>query len=461
MKKLSLLMLVLLLTYTIHAQPPAIVQQQHIDASGSLPLPTDDKDMVFEVYHPARQHSKIKCLLLTVGNSEQIEKIAPLVKFDLGFSDQLDLDIKRTKGYLDQKILTKLFEKEISLCLYLAEKPAIKTNTINVHVLLKDTASGETFFEKNFSISPHAFTYHVHTIADEIMPVLTGEKGPMLSTLAYCKQISSNHKVVCIADYACLFEKVVVPARTINVAPAWHSQAPVLFYSQFTKYNSRLMSYDLQHKNHKIICSYDGINMQPSFSPNGTKAALCLSGGGNSEIYLYDQAICNKLKKRVFKPLTKNHGNNVSPCYLPDGNLIFCSDFQSKYPQIYHLNTVTHKTTRLTNGRGYCAAPSYCAKNNSIVYTRYIKGVFQLFTIGLNEKNHKERQLTFTHGEKLDPSWSECGNYVAFTYNFIEHKKRSNQIAVLNLTSGKIRVLTSGKEPKSFPAWTNRALYQA
>jgi TolB protein len=222
------------------------------------------------------------------------------------------------------------------------------------------------------------------------------------------------------------------------------------------------MSYDLKTKKSKVICSYDGLNMQPSFSKDGIKAVLCLSARGNSELYMYDQTLCNKYNKRFFRQLTKNRGNNVSPCLLPNGNIIFCSDFETGNPQIYYFDTNNKITYLLTNGHGYCAAPAYCEKNNTIVYTRYHKGNFQLFTMDLSSPKHIERQITSGAGDKLDPSWSSCGQYVAFAYGYYDNhlKKRVQQIAALNLRSGKIRVLTSGKEYKSFPAWKAEPLFQ-
>lgn len=425
--------------------------------------PVDDQDMAFEIHTPSRQHSKINCLMLVIGQDPLLDKIAPLLQFDLEFSDQIAIDIKRHQAELDQKVLSKLFDQGVSLCLYVKqqEKKSKKSKSLDLHIMLKEPSSGETLFEKKVSYPQPNIIHQTHRLSDELTPLLSGDKGPMLSTLAYCKQLSPRHKVVCIADYACKLEKTVVPTKTINVAPAWHTHAPCLFYSQFGRSNSRLMSLDMQTRQPKVICSYDGLNMQPSFSPDGTKAVLCLSGKGNAEIYLLDQILCNKLHRRVFKPLTNNKGNNVSPCYLPNGNIVFCSDFQTKFPQLYVLDMKINKTRRLTNGHGYCAAPSYCAKTNSIVYTRYIKGVFQLFSMSLQDPIPKERQLTITPGDKLDPSWSECGRYVAFTYNFFDKKtkKMNNQIAVFNQASGKIRVLTSTKEPKSFPAWTGRMMY--
>lgn len=430
------------------------------------------QELSFQVQGSTQQHSKIKCLLLIIGSEPMLEKIAKIIQFDIEFSDQIEIDAKKTHAELNAKTLSKIYDRGTSLCLYLKELKSTcaqptTAQSLTLQAIIKDPASNMVLFDKIFTCpntesKPRELVYHAHKISDELLPALTGSTGPMLSTLAYCKQTGLRQKVVCLADYACKIEKTIIANQTINIAPSWHSHAPLLFYSQFTRSNSRLMSFNPQTRKSRIICSYGGLNMQPSFSPDGSRCVLCLSGSGNAELYLYDQAIFNKLKKRVFKPVTNNKANNVSPCYLPNGDVIFCSDFQTGLPQIYLLDHNSKATTRLTNGQGYCAAPSHCTKTNSIVYTRYVQGVFQLFSINLNDAKPHEKQLTFAHGDKNEPSWSSCGKYIAFSFGHRdpETSKLTSQIACLNTTSGKVRILTSGPEHKSFPAWTPRSFYQ-
>lgn len=405
-------------------------------------------------------YSKLKCLLLAIGKEKELFNIAKILKFDFEFTDQLDVELKSYEHELDQALEKKLFNQGFSLCMYLKEA-AHKGSSHDFSVQLKDTNSGQFLFDSHVIVDHKTLVSDSHGIADQIMPLLTGEKGPYLTTLAYCKQLSPRHKVICLADFACKTEKIVISAKTLNVAPCWHSKAPLLFYSQFTKHNNRLMSFDIFNKKNRVVCSYDGLNMQPSFSQDGVRAVLCMSAGGNAEIYKYDQRICSKYHKKLYSQVTKNGGNNVSPCLLPNEDVVFCSDFETGKPQIYYYKQEQKTTHLLTNGRGYCAAPSYCPKNNMLVYTRMVKGVFQLFTLDLSSEKHVERQLTFRHGDKTEPAWSPCGGYVAFTYGYADQKskKYTHQIAVLNMRSGKQRVLTSGDAAKSYPAWTDQLLY--
>lgn len=453
-------MLVQILTFLLSFHCLIAAEKSAVDTS-TQKAALDIPKLSCEINNPSRAFSKISMLGLAVGSTGLLTQVASLIKYDLEFSDQMVIDLKKTKEVPPENQLKKMAEQGASLCLLLQEGSGSTEKQLNLHVIVKDPATGQEHFSEKFVCSENTKVIDGHRISEKLMLALTGEKGPMLSTLAYCKQLSATHKIVCIADYACKFEKHVVTTKTINVAPAWHPREPGLCYSQFTKTNSRLMYTDLKAKKNKILCSYDGLNMQPSFSDDGSKVVLCLSGKGNSEVYMYDQRVCSQLKKRVYKPLTNNGANNSSPCLLPDGNLIFCSDFQTGSPQIYYRDHKTEFVRRLTNGRGYCAAPAYCAKNNSIVYTRFSHGVFQIYTMDLSQPFPIEHQLTKSHGDKVDPTWSECGRYIAYT--FADHnpktRKTTNQIAILNLMSGKQRVVTSGNEHKSFPSWTGRSLY--
>lgn len=436
------------------------LNEVHVCAAGQNQKKIERKDS-FEitVQEKKRQYQALECLMLKIGERDELEKLCKMIKFDLEFTDQLKIDLKHAREIPSDRVLNKLSKEGVAL--FFSAQLHQNGAGQEVEIQVKDPSSGMAVFEKRYPFTENDLIYQGHAIADDLMPVLCGEKGPHMSSLAYCKQIAPSRKVLCVSDYAGCKEKVVIDGRTINVAPRWHTKAPCLFFSQFTRHNSRLMSIDLKTKQQKIVCSYDGLNMQPSFSDDGIKVVLCFSSKGNSELYLYDQVICSKLKRRVFKKLTNNNGNNVSPCLLPSGDVVFCSDFEFGRPQVYLLDGKTLETRRLTNGKGYCAAPSFCSKTNDIVYTRYARGVFQLFSLNLGQANPVEKQLTFNEGDKLEPVWSECGKYIAFTYNCGEKKTTHfvRQIAIFNLASQKFHVITSGNEPKSYPTWVNSPLY--
>lgn len=410
-------------------------------------------------------HKTVDCLMIFLGHDDLLEKIAKIMQFDLEFSDQLTIDLRRADREPSSEQLAKLYQRGKTLYFHIKKIESarmLQKGTKQIEVTVKDPSSSTTLFQKTFAVSPEHLIFNAHAISDELMPVLTGSKGPVLSTLAYCKQIAPGHKVVCISDYAGRKERVVVgDQRRVNVGLRWHTQAPMLFFSQFTRSNCVLKSIDMRTKEQKVICAYDGLNMQPSFSNDGTQAVLCFSSKGNSELYLYDQVLSRHLKRRIFKQLTNNGANNVAPCMLDNGDIVFCSDFQTGSPQIYLLDAQKKQIKRLTNGQGYCTSPSWCTQKKAIVYTRRVNGTLQLFTLDLNSVKAQEKQLTFNDGDKVEPVWSDCGKFIAFSYLCREQVKGPiiPQIAVLNTMSGKVRIVTAGSEPKSYPAWVNAPFY--
>lgn len=424
------------------------------------------KGGTFSVKSSDGSYSRLKNLMVCQGDASSSKAVPLLLRFakivadDLAFTDQFDVDLKKMDAKTVVPEPKKLFEQGVSLfSTFRVDKD--KKDRFDVKIVVRDTSADLVVFDKTLSIAKKGLVKQGHQLSANLLKTLTGDEGVCLSTIAYCEARSSYHKVICLADYACKRSCVVVPTKSINLAPRWHTKVPVLFYSQLTKSNNRLMSKDLRTGRSKVICSYAGLNMQPAFSDDGKQAIICLSGGkGNSELYLYDARLCKRAGKRVFKPLTKNGAHNVSPCMLPSKDVIFCSDYQTGLPQIYYLSRKTGNMTRLTGGKGYCAAPCYCAANNTLVYVRPIQGTFQLFTLCLDNlftTGVEERQITTCSGSKHEPTWSQCGRYIMFSCDKADSKGRKiPQIAALNYKSGKLRVLTKGLWPKSFPRWTSQ-----
>jgi TolB protein len=402
-------------------------------------------------------HRKLPCLMLVFSKDEALLNLAVQLKSDLEFTDQLEIDVKKTSANIQQKVFSKLFDNGYALALHLQSK-----NPQEVTFSIKDSQTQEVHYEETFPVNYAQLAHTSHSIANKAMPALIGESIPFVSSLAYCEQADRNRKGIYISDITGNYKREAVPAKRLNVAPRWHSVKPLLFFSQFSIDKARLISLDPITKKRHIVCAYNGLNMQPSFSADGGQVALCLSGNqANSEIYLYDQALCKTLKKRIYKPLTQNKGNNASPCLLSNGNLIFCSDFETGSPQIYHLDTSKQITTRLSQGSAYCAGPTYSENTDCIVYAKLCNNGFQLFSRNLSNKRSIEEQLTFDEGDKLDPAFSPCGKYVAFTLDKKNNEtgRKIPQIAILNTSTKKVRVITTGNLPKSFPTWTSHTLY--
>ncbi|MCK4265493.1 PD40 domain-containing protein, partial [Candidatus Babeliales bacterium] len=412
----------------------------------------EDKGLTFEARTNELTHGKIKVLVLCIGDEELSTSVGRVFRKDLEFTDQLEVDLRKSKKELSKKDVPKLFNQGVSIyCL-------LKTTKNSVSILVQDTSSKNIIFDKKFACDTNDSVACGNMLSSNILPELTGESSIALYDLAYCRLINPRHKIICVGNYNAQYSRVAVSMETVNIVPCWHAEKPILFYSQITPKNMRLMAVDLKSNRHKIVCSFEGLNMQPSISSDGKKVVLCLSRSGNSELYLYDTDFSKEQGRRVFRQLTNNRGNNVSPSLLSNGDIVFCSDFKTGAPQIFYLDNNNKKILQLTHG-GYCSEPSYCENNRSIVFTKPVNGSFQIFRINLNKDNTvlSEEQLTSNSGDKHHPSCSENGKYIVFSYRISDDEGRMTpQIASLNISSGRIRILTKGPQAKSFPTWRKK-----
>lgn len=409
---------------------------------------------------PKKENTQpIKCLALCLESNPLLIKTAKAIKDDLEFTDQLVLELRQGKQIPTEKQLKALYAQDTSLCLLLQTN---NTDSDQISATLIDTYTRATILSKTYPTSGSPLLL-AHTISNDLIPTLTGQPSITMTTLAFCAQQSPYHKIIYTCDYTGKIIRKLIGNKTLNISPVWHPTGPMLLYSTFSPQASALRAYHLMSKKTATVCAMEGLNMQPSFSADGTRVALCLSARtGNSEIYLYDQKLCQKMKRRIFTQLTHNGGNNSSPCLLPNDDVVFCSDFRGNLPQLYILDRKNHAIKKLTRDHFYCASPSFHAKTNTIAYTKHIDGIFQIFTMTLNEQGgYKEIQCTFNEGDKIDPTWSPCGNFIAFTYDIKSDTmtRKVPQIALLNKNSGSIKLVTSSDVPKSFAAWTDRSFF--
>ena len=286
-----------------------------------------------------------------------------------------------------------------------------------------------------------------HHIADAVWHELTGSAGFFSTKIAYCKQARGRggHQAqhVYIADYDGSNPELLVATPTVNIAPRFNRDAhkPMIFYSESTASNMRLMNVDMKRQR-KMASNFDGINMLATFSADGKKLVYCASHGtGNCQLYYYE--------KGVFKQLTNNSGNNISPTLSDDGTrLYYCSDKNGGKPQIYCYDLATGKDTQITFGSESCFCPTYHTRKGLVAYAKIIKGTMQLCLY--EEKTGKHRQLTFDAGSKDECSWSPCGTYLVYSIE----KGDKGRIGMLNVATNEHRFITPAHEICSYPTWS-------
>lgn len=391
----------------------------------------------------AQRREKMKLLLGVVQVTPELDAVMAQLKKDLEFTQQFDVAVEHFDAIPSkQKDIKALHEQGHPIAIFV--NPSGKQM---VEWRLYDTRHAQMMAGKKYTKQGDVVRGWAHNIADGMWQALTSQPGFFSTKIAYSKKVTrpkkSSVKHICIADYDGSNEQVLIKTPTINVAPRWNHDKnhPLLFYSEGTNTNMRMMVADMTGRR-KIASNFDGLNMLPSFSKDGKQAVYCASrGDGSCQIYNFSHGILKKL--------TRNFGNNVSPSLGSSGTVLYyCSDYETGKPQIYTYNLQTHEQTRITDG-GYCAAPAYHEESGRVVYSKLVDGLMQIMVY--NEKTGQHTQLTHDGGSKQECAWSECGNYILFSYEI----GQQSSIALLNLVTHHRHLLTDAKQICSYPAWSS------
>lgn len=404
-------------------------------------MPYISADTVSCAVDHAQKNAKTDILLAIIGQeNEQAHAIAALVKKALEFHEQCSITVVFRERMLNkQEALTQTNDGYSYIIL------VDNTHSDNLHWHLFDGLENSIVKSKKIAKKGAAVRGWAYALADSIYSVLTSKPGFFSTKIAYTKEIplanGLHYTHVYVADYDGSNEQPLVQTPTIMVAPRWNKdpKRPLIFYSENTKTNMRMMVTDM-HKKHIIASNFDGLNMLPTFSDDGMCVAYCATrGSGNCDIYQWE--------RKQLKKVTHNNSNNFWPVFGNNGLIYFISDHQTGRPHIFAYDPATNAIEPITH-EGYYASPAFCSKTGCLAYIKNIKGVMQLFSY--NTRSGIHTQLTHDTAQKEECVWSTCGTLLLCSVN----DSKSSRIAFYNTITHNYHFITPECSKCHYPAWS-------
>ncbi len=317
----------------------------------------------------------------------------------------------------------------------------VNGSTLILEFRLYDVIRERELLAKRYSGNIKELRRMAHTFSDDLLLIVTGERGPFTGKVAFVSKASGN-KELYLMDYDGFNLQRLTQNGSINLNPDFSPSGRELIYTSYKKGNPDLYRRELFTGVEARTSSSRGINVTGSWSPDGKRIALALSKDGNSEIYLI-----NRDGKQPTR-LTNNPAIDVSPAWSPDGHQIaFVSDRLGK-PQVFVMNADGSSVRRLTIEGAYNVSPRWSPKGDRIAYCRQ-QGDFQIHSI--NTDGSGDVQLT-SQGSNEHPRWSPDGRFIVFSST----RDGRESIYVMRADgSGQIRV-SRGKANDSHPTWSVR-----
>jgi Tol biopolymer transport system component len=156
----------------------------------------------------------------------------------------------------------------------------------------------------------------------------------------------------------------------------------------------------------KQITTATGADLDPAWSPDGSKIAFASERDGDFEIYSMGSTGENPVR------LTRNSASDSRPAWSPDGSRIAFVSNRDGNSEIYVMNADGTNQVRLTSNVAADSDPDWSPDGTRIAFSseREIGGIWVM-----NADGSDARRLTSNISGDYQPAWSPDGSRIAFS----------------------------------------------
>ena len=184
-----------------------------------------------------------------------------------------------------------------------------------------------------------------------------------------------------------------------------------------------------------------GADLDPAWSPDGSKIAFTTERDGNFEIYSMSSTGTNPLR------LTQNSRSDSRPAWSPDGGRIAFVSLRDSNTEIYVMNADGTNQVRLTNNDTHDSDPAWSPDGTRIAFSseRDGSGIWIM-----NADGSGARRLTANPHGDYQPAWSPDGSRIAFSRGLSSSMR---DIFFMSNDGSGVVPFTVGKDAMD-PAWS-------
>lgn len=317
-------------------------------------------------------------------------------------------------------------------------------SSLSMECKLYDVTDGKLLVGRRYDGVPSDLTSMMHRFADEVMEAITGQRSVFSTQIAFV-HADGGKKEIWLMNFDGSHPHQFTNRGDLTLYPAWSPDGRLMAYTTYVNRRPAIAIHALAGGSGQVILNKPGVNLTPVFRNDG-QMAVALSYTGKTNIYLADQA------GNIGQNLTDGWGIEVAPTFSPDGReMAFVSD-RGGNPQIYVRDMGSGQIRRITYGSKYAAAPDWSPRGDRIAFQVMVDGVFQVATV--RPDGSDQQILTGGHGGGEDPSWSPDGRLIAYA----SRGTGRYQIYVMSANGQPLRRITELPGDNTDPSWSPRGV---
>lgn len=318
------------------------------------------------------------------------------------------------------------------------------TEDLSIVCIVIDPRAGKDVFRKAYNGKDAALRRIAHTLADDLVARLTGDKGVAGTRIVFARQLPNAVKEIWQVDRDGSNPLQLTNHASLTVSPTvapdgrlayiTYKGGPPEIWGQKTVGGAHVKLFPLPGTS--AHCS------SPCWSPDGKRLAFVQQDRlGNSDIMVLD------LERSRVRRLTDGHFINTEPTWNPAGTQIAFTSDRDGNPQVYLMEEDGSNVRRLTHEGTYNASPAWSPSGSMIAYVSRFEGKFDLFVYKLGEGRSYQISTGVVSSES--PAWSPDERRLVFTST----RSGNLQLFTTDLAGNSVRRVSDLQGCQS-PRWT-------
>jgi TolB protein len=269
---------------------------------------------------------------------------------------------------------------------------------------LMDVAKQTQLAGYAYTASAAQLRHTAHKIADVIYQTLTGDKGVFATRIIYVVKQAKRYELQ-VADADGHGAQTVLASNEPIISPAWSPDGNQVAYVSFEQKKPVVYVQSLLTGQRRPVANFWGSNSAPAWSPDGRRLAVVLTKDGGSQIFLIN------VDGSGVSRLTQSSAIDTEPNFSPDGQLLLFTSDRGGSPQIYGMPATGGEARRLTFEGTYNVSPRFSPDGKSFTF---IQRNGARFNVAVQDLTSRQVQVLTDGTVDESPTFSPNGRMILY-----------------------------------------------